>query len=98
MAAAGKITEKVIDTSTGFIIAKEQDCEDMIKAIKAAGETQRRRVNTQAGQKYLGSVPILAAQVWAKEWGVRIYSKEWLERAGKRLRNEPDWMKLRARQ
>lgn len=94
---AGHVQERFVDTSTGFHLVKEQDCEQIIKAIKAAPEHMvRRRVNTQNSQRYIGSVPNVLAIAWAKEWGVRVYSKEWTERVVKRLKHDPNWSLLRA--
>ena len=100
MSAAAKtqIIERVIDHSDGFTIAKEQDCEEIIKAIKATGDLRRRITNTQHSQKYIGSVPNLVAVAWAKEWGVRPFSREWLEKTKKRLLSDPNWRSLRAPQ
>lgn len=91
--------EFIIDKQdrSGFHIVKQQDCEAIIKAIQAAPEHMvRQRLNTQNSQKYLGSVPNILAIAWAKEWGVRLYSKAWTERVAQRLRNDPNWRQLRA--
>lgn len=97
-AAKTRIIEQVIDRHDGFTIAKEQDCEEIIKAIQATGDLRRRLTNTQHSQKYLGSVPSLVAVAWAKEWGVRPFSREWLQKAKKRLLSDPNWRSLRAPQ
>ena len=94
---AGHVSERLIDTDTGFLLVKEQDCEQIIKAIKAAPEHMvRTRVNTQNSQKYVGSVPTILAVHWAKEWGVRLYSKEWTMKAHSRITKDPNWRLLRA--
>ena len=95
------IHERIVDgdASKGeFHILKTQDCEPMFEAIKALGDNAIRKINTQHGRKYLGSVPNLLAINWAKEWGVRPFSKEWTEKAKHRLKHDPDWNLLRARQ
>ena len=96
---AGHVREFIVDKQdlSGFHIVKEQDCEQIIKAIKAAPEHMvRKRLNTQNSQKYLGSVPNILAVAWAREWGVPLYSRQWTERVAKRLRHDPNWRQLRA--
>lgn len=93
---SGHVQERFIDTATGFHILKEQDCEAIIKAIKAAPEHMARRMNTQNASRYVGSVPNILAVSWAKEWGVPLYSKEWQKLAARRLKHDPNWSKLRA--
>ena len=97
-AARTQIIERVIDRPDGFVIAKQQDCEEILKAIQATGDLRRRLSNTQHSQKYLGSVPNVVAIEWAKEWGGRPFSREWLQKSKKRLLSDPNWRSLRAPQ
>ncbi len=96
------IREHIVDgdKSAGeFHIVKTQDCEDILKVIKEMPDHNMKQIiNTQKGHRYLGSVPNLIAVEWAKEWGVRLYSKEWNEKAARRLKHDPDWNSLRMRQ
>lgn len=99
MNSAGHVRELIVDKTdkSGFHIVKQQDCEQIIKAIKAAPEHMvRARLNTQNSQKYLGSVPSVLAVAWAKEWGVKLFSKEWSKLSADRLKNDPNWRQLRA--
>lgn len=96
---AGHVQEFIVDKQdlSGFHIVKQQDCERIIKAIKAAPEHMvRKRLNTQNSQKYLGSVPSVLAVAWAKEWGVKLFSKEWSQLSAQRLKHDPNWRQLRA--
>ena len=90
----GSVREQIVDTSTGFIIKKQQDCEGMIQAIHSLSDKLPKRASSQ---KYLGSVPTIIAIAWANEWGVRPFSREWLTKARHRLKNDPNWSKLRIR-
>lgn len=69
-----------------------QDCEPIIDGVKAAGEIYSR--NQSGSGRYAGSIPLTVAQVWAQEWGVRLYSPEWTRLARKRL-DDPDYRYLR---
>jgi hypothetical protein len=93
------IRERIIDgdKSKGeFHIIKTQDCEGIMKAIHAIPDhIMRSRINTQYSQRYVGSVPNVVALRWAHEWGVKLYSKEWLEKTRHRLKFDPNWRKLR---
>ena len=95
------ITERIIDENDAkntFHIVKTQDCEAMLNALKELPDHLRHRVDTQDSQKHVGTVPNIVALNWAREWGVRLYSREWLTKANDRLKNDPDWSALRARQ
>lgn len=82
-------------TGVGFSIIKTQDCENIIKAIGELPDHAKRRLYNKSNQRLLGTVPNILAVSWAKEWGVRLYGKEWLEKAAKRLRHDPEWSKLK---
>lgn len=92
------VSERIIDSAArdgSFQIAKTQDCENILAAIKATSDIQNSRApNTQNSHKYLGSVPTLIAVEWAKEWGVPLNSKAWLEKARHRLKTDPNWRRL----
>lgn len=93
---AGQIAEQIVDTTDGFAIVKQQDCDKIIQAIQATGDMARRTTNTQHSLRYTGSIPMILAAAWAEEWGVRLLSNEWREKAAQRLLNDPDWRSLRA--
>lgn len=98
MAAAGQVREYFVDRPNGgFHLVKEQECDAILKAIKEAPDLMvRRRLDTQNSQKYVGSVPNILAIHWAKEWGVKLYSKEWTRLAHQRITKDPNWRLLRA--
>lgn len=92
------VLSRYIDTNNrnaevGFALLKQQDVEPIMKAIAEMPDHMvKQRIN--ASQKYIGSVPNVMAVAWAKEWGVRLYSREWTEKARKRL-DDPDYAALR---
>lgn len=78
-------------------IVKTQNCDGVIAAMKEVFDVHTyKKYNTQTATKLVGSVPNIVALNWAQEWGVRLYSKEWLEKARHRLKHDPDWRSLRA--
>lgn len=92
------VRERIIDTKDDrgtFHIYKQQDCEKMMDAIRDLPSYLREQRKTQEGVKYLGSVPNLLAVAWAKEWGVRLYGREWLQLTKRRLKHDPNWNRLR---
>lgn len=97
-ATAGAITEHFVDHATPgeFSLVRVQDCDKIIEGVKDASDLAVRRANTQSFQRYLGSVPCIIALEWSNEWGVRLYSKEWTQKARHRLLHDPNWRLLRA--
>lgn len=92
------IRELFVDTNDAkstFHLVKQQECDKILTAIRETPDHAFIRTNTQNSQKYLGSVPNIVALSWAKEWGVRLYSREWLEKVRHRLKHDPDWKYLR---
>ena len=95
------IRERFIDENDDkntFHLLRSQDCEKIMEAVAAIPPSQRARMNTQRAHKYLGSVPNVVALNWAKEWGVALYSREWNDKAANRMKNDPEWNRLRAEQ
>lgn len=89
------ICEKTVYGTDTVHFVKTQNCDGIISAIRESADHESGKLSTQNSQKYLGSVPTLIAVAWAKEWGVRLHSKEWLEKARHRLKHDPDWRALR---
>lgn len=69
-------------------IVKTQDVEEAIRAIRAVERPKGKNMH------YLGSIPNVIALEWAKESGTRLYTKEWLEYAKKKLMS-PNYKYLR---
>lgn len=83
------------ETSEAFQIVRVQDCEAMLTAIRETSDHMVKAVNTQNSHNYIGSVPNIVALNWAQEWGVKLYSREWLAKTRHRLKHDPDWRSLR---
>jgi hypothetical protein len=79
------IQERYVDTATGHIIVSTQNCDDTISGVHEAGNVMHKR-RPNANSKYLGSVPLLVCQIWAKESGTRIGTREFTEYAHQKLK------------
>jgi hypothetical protein len=65
-------------------MVSEQNCDDTIEAVKIASENLPRRTKAD-GARYLGSAPIIVAQIWAKLCGAAPGTREFAEYARKQL-------------
>jgi hypothetical protein len=86
------INERVVDDDKSFSIVKKQIVDDVIDGV-ARMEAPRRPKGD--GVRYVGSVPILVNQIWAKECGAPVGSKEFLKYAHHKLTNG-DYSKFKA--
>lgn len=95
---SGQIKERFVDGSDGKLhLVKEQDCEGILRAIKDLPDLVVQKKLRAASNRLIGSVPNILAVAWAKEWGVRLYSREWLEMSMKRVKHDPNWSALRVK-
>lgn len=92
------IVERLFLDSNGrdFHFVKRQDVQGILDAAKDAAETLRPNTGP-AGSKYLGTVPVLIAQQWAKECGASVGSREWAKYAKTKLK-DGTWARLRVHQ
>ena len=77
-------------------IQKTQQVQHILDAAKDAQEVFRPNTGP-VGSKYLGTVPILIAQQWAKECAAAIGTKEWAKYAKQKLQ-DGTWARLRVHQ
>lgn len=78
------VKERYVDTDTGFNIVAEQDCTDVLQGVKDAGYLLPKKTKGD-GARYMGSIPLVFAQQWAKECGAKIGTKEFSEYAFKKM-------------
>lgn len=83
------------DTIGKFHILKHQDCEDILKTINELPSHVVSEQLRKSAQRLIGTVPAVFAHAWAKEWGCKLYGKEWLELAAKRLEHDGRYAKLK---
>ena len=84
----------IVSPSDGtFSFVKTQNVDHVLAAAKDAREQLRKDTGPIQG-RYLGTVPVLVAQQWAKECGAAVGTKEWSVYAKKKLA-DGTWAKLR---
>lgn len=66
-----------------FHFVYEQEVDDIVAGVKSASDVMKRGKD----QHYVGSVPLLVAQLWAKECGAPIGTREYSMYAAKRLKS-----------
>ena len=76
------VRERFVDTPTGFQVVTEQLCDDTLNAVHLAGSMVKKQ---QKGARYMGSAPIIVAQIWAKQCGAQPGTREFAEYAHKQL-------------
>lgn len=91
-------TERIFLDSDGKSVhfVKRQNVQDVLDAAKDAAESLRPNTGP-VGSKYLGTVPVLVAQQWAKECGAAVGSREWAKYAKTKLK-DGTWARLRVHQ
>jgi hypothetical protein len=83
------VREKMVTKDGVVTITKTQDAQPMFDAIRAAKDLPKNPT-----MRYVGSIPLLLGQQWAKECGAAIGTKQWREYAHKKLKSG-DFSKLR---
>jgi hypothetical protein len=87
--------ERLLFDKTGgtFAFKKTQDVSAILDAAKDARDTLRKDTGPVGG-RFLGTVPVLIAQQWAKECGFSVGTKGWANYAKTKLA-DGEWSKLR---
>jgi hypothetical protein len=67
-----------------LVFEQTQDSDEIVRAVHAARDMVRRDTGP-AGSRFLGSVPILLAQLWARECGAAVGTREWAQYARNKL-------------
>ena len=84
----------LFDKSGGqFAFKKTQDVTAILDAAKDA-RSELKKDTGPAGGRYLGTVPVLIAQQWAKECGYPVGTRGWANYAKTKLA-DGEWSKLR---
>lgn len=85
------IRERVVTEDGVVRFIKTQNAEPLITAIRARMDQPD---NKRANMRYLGSIPMVLAQTWARECGFAIGTKGFQEYARKKLM-DGEFAKLR---
>jgi hypothetical protein len=91
------VIERFVDLpgGEGFSWVKTQNVESVVDDVKRYSEASTLAQRGTSARRMIGSVPNLIGLEWSKEWGVPLYSKEWMEKARSRILHDPNWKKLR---
>lgn len=92
------VTEKWIDDPDEvgkFHVLKTQDCEKILKTINELPDYVISEQMRKSAQRLIGTVPNVMAVAWAQEWGCKLYGKEWLDNAAKRVEHDGRYAKLK---
>lgn len=88
------VKEKFVHNGEGSMqIQKTQDVEQVLAAAQGARELIGRD-SGPAGGRYIGTIPIVIAQHWAKECGAAVGTREWAQYSKIKLK-DPNWAGLR---
>lgn len=72
-----------------YVIESVQDAEDVLEFNHRAANVLDKKQDWW----FIGSIPIQLCQQWAQEAGVKVYSKEWMVTAKKKVQL-PEFRKL----
>jgi hypothetical protein len=93
MSFQGLIKTRVVHDDRKLTIVKTQNVDEALKAIDGLRENTRKNSGPGRG-RHVGSVPVVLALAWAKEWGCAPGSAEWNRLAAARLRSD-EFFRLR---
>ena len=82
------IKQHFVDDNGVFHLVSSQDGDATAQGVKE--HAQRMAKSKEDGVQYLGSLPLLACQVMAKESGTKIGTREFTDYATKKLKSG-DW-------
>ena len=85
------IREQFFSEDGKFGFKRTQVVDDVFEAVHSIGTYGKGRAD---GMRYAGSVPIIVAEIWAKQIGAPIGSKEHTEYTMRQLQSG-DWSKLK---
>lgn len=93
--ARAPYTEKLVRSNHAgeFAFIKTQDVTEILRAAHEAKDMFKKDTGPVQG-RYLGTVPVIIAQQWAKECGHAIGTKEWAKYAKTKLK-DGEYSKLR---
>ncbi len=83
------VREQVVSKDGVVTITKTQDAQPMFDAIRAVKDLPKNPT-----MRYVGSIPLILGQQWARECGAAIGTKQWREYAHKKLKSG-EFSKLR---
>lgn len=89
--ANNALRERIISDPEHVRVILQQECDGIIEGVQAAaGVLRKGKAST-----YLGSVPLVVAQIWAKECGAPMGTREFAQYGKKKLMSG-EYAKLQA--
>jgi hypothetical protein len=88
------IKERYVDYDTGHHILYTQNCDNIVAGVAEQSDIRPKHARG-ASTQYLGSAPLLVCQIWAKESGTRVGTREFTEYARGKLMSG-DYSKFKA--
>lgn len=83
--------ERIITDGDTVKVILQQDCQGVIDGVRAFSSVLNKR---SKGNKYLGSVPLVVAEIWAGECKAPIGSREFIQYAHGKLMS-PEYSKFK---
>jgi len=90
----GIIDKYVANADGGLTILRQQDCEEILKVVHFLPDAMSMKKVAKSPRKLVATVPNIFIVQWAKEAGVRPYSREFHEVLQKKLK-DPEFSRLR---
>jgi len=87
-------TDMVVEEGR-LIVNRSQDVEPILHHIKELRDSDLKD-SPEMAMRYVGEIPIVLAELWARECGARLGSAEHMEYCSKKLA-DPDYKKLLVR-
>lgn len=82
MSGYSLVRERIISDGDTVKVILEQDCQGIIDGVRAYSDVQSKR---SKGNKYLGSVPLVVAEIWAGQCKAPVGTREFIEYAHRQL-------------
>lgn len=83
-----------MDSDGKVVVHKKVDAEPVMEALKDYGDIITQANRRVANARMIGAVDPVTAEIWAKEAGLKIGTREFSAYARKKLA-DPDWSRFR---
>jgi len=88
------VRERTTDGDGVFHIHREQTVDEVLAGVRAAADHIKKKTKGD-GARYVGSVPLIVAEIWAKECKAPVGSREFTQYAHGKLQSG-EFAKLKA--
>lgn len=91
---ASEVIETLVDDPEFLRVVLSQECDDIIEGVKGLSYLMQNGGKTQ-NQHYLGSVPLVVANIWAGMCGAPVGTREFAD-FGRKMLMDGEYSKLKA--